>query len=111
MSVSVKNIVPGDLLMLESGDRIPVDCRFISIDDQLQVDFSLYAKEKLPREISTSSTDSANFKSSLNVGLQGTLITEGAGKAVALKTARDSFLSYSSENNAAAETQKPLPVE
>jgi len=90
----VNSIAPGDLLFLESGDRIPVDCRFISMDDRLLVDFSLYAKEKLPREISTSSTDSANFKSSLNVGLQGTLVTEGAGKAIALKTARDSFLSH-----------------
>jgi magnesium-transporting ATPase (P-type) len=69
VSLKVNAIVPGDILLLESGDRIPVDCRFISTDGQLLVDFSLYAKEKLPREISTSSTDSVNYKTSLNVGL------------------------------------------
>ncbi|MCR8641722.1 calcium-translocating P-type ATPase, SERCA-type [Paenibacillus sp. N1-5-1-14] len=85
--IPAKELVPGDIIMLESGDRIPADVRFLEAN-------SLYAEEsaltgesvpvnKMPdilREGEISLGDQHNL------GFMGTLITRGTGKAVVIRT-------------------------
>ncbi|KNY29149.1 calcium-translocating P-type ATPase, SERCA-type [Pseudobacteroides cellulosolvens ATCC 35603 = DSM 2933] len=72
-------IVPGDLLVLEEGDRIPADCRLIQINS-MQVDESLLTGESVPVDKSKDSKSDPAGKNS--VIYMGTIITRGRGKAI-----------------------------
>ncbi len=72
-------IVPGDLLVLEEGDRIPADCRLIQINS-MQVDESLLTGESVPVDKSKDSKSDPTGKNSIIY--MGTIITRGRGKAI-----------------------------
>lgn len=72
-------IVPGDLLVLEEGDRIPADCRLVQISS-MQVDESLLTGESVPVDKSKDSKSDPTGKNSIIY--MGTIITRGRGKAI-----------------------------
>jgi len=76
-------IVPGDLLVLEEGDRIPADCRLVQVKN-MQVDESLLTGESVPVDKSIDGKSESSDKNS-NVYM-GTIITRGRGKAIVEST-------------------------
>ncbi|HAA85553.1 MAG TPA: ATPase [Kosmotogaceae bacterium] len=88
--VEVENIVPGDILLLETGDRVAADARIIESED-LQIDESALTGEsepvsKSPKKIEED-TPMADQK---NMLWMSTSVTAGRGKAVVIATGMNS---------------------
>ncbi|MEN2497149.1 MAG: hypothetical protein MHMPM18_001571 [Marteilia pararefringens] len=86
-------IVPGDIIVLRSGEKVPADCRILSIKtNQLIVDESLLTGESksvykcaiLNYKVNSNKIDSANTK--INALYSGTFILSGSCTAVVIKT-------------------------
>ncbi|GJL55495.1 MAG: putative cation-transporting ATPase F [Nitrospirales bacterium] len=80
------DVVPGDLVLLQSGDKVPADLRLVSIHE-LQVDESALTGESVPvvKEESLLSPDTA-LADRRNMVYSGTLVTYGQGVGVAVGT-------------------------
>jgi Ca2+-transporting ATPase len=81
-----KELVPGDLVLLEAGDKIPADARLLEISN-LDIDESSLTGESIPvsKRLDTLSPDTyvADRK---NAVFSGTTVTYGRGKAVVTAT-------------------------
>lgn len=77
-------VVPGDVILLEEGDRIPADARLIEVN-QLKVDHSSLSGESEPQLRDLSCTHE-NLLESRNMVFSGTLVQSGNGKALVYAT-------------------------
>jgi Ca2+-transporting ATPase len=110
--IAVEHVVPGDVLLLQEGMRIPADARVISCAN-LSTDESLltgesYTKpkhqEKITTDVSISEMDNTVF--------MGTVVVSGNGKAVVFATGVHSeFGKISYMTAARAEELSPLQKE
>ncbi|AUC61635.1 Ca2+-ATPase Pma1 [Cyanobacterium sp. HL-69] len=84
-----KDLVPGDLVQLMSGDKVPADVRLLDIRN-LQVDESALTGESVPvqknLEILPSDTPLADR---INMAYAGTFVTFGQGMGLVVATAKD----------------------
>ncbi|WP_275426191.1 cation-translocating P-type ATPase [Nocardia arizonensis] len=79
--IAVPEIVRGDVLVIEEGERIPADARLF--DGTVQVDMSALTGESNPVTRSAAATDRADRSADSPVLVfSGTLCTAGAGRAV-----------------------------
>jgi len=87
--ILIKNIVPGDIISLEEGDKVPADARIID-SYEFSVDNSTLTGESEPQprssDISTSSLKNQVIECS-NMVFAGTTVTSGTATAVVLATA------------------------
>ncbi|MDO8282057.1 MAG: cation-transporting P-type ATPase [Thermodesulfovibrionia bacterium] len=78
------NVVPGDMMLLSEGDKVPADARIIESNRLMVNNAPLTgesdAKQRKPDEFS------GEFFESTNVVFAGTLVVSGNGKAVAFAT-------------------------
>ncbi len=86
IEVSTKDIVPGDIILIEPGSRVPADARVIE-SIRLQVDEAALTGES---QSVYKIVDSINLESTiadrLNMLFAGTIIASGRGKAVVVAT-------------------------
>jgi len=86
--IDAEELVAGDVVLLEAGDRIPADVRLLSTTD-CEVDESLLTGESLAvvkRADSVCAAEDALVER-INMGFSGTLITRGRAVAVVTATA------------------------
>ncbi|MEX0933527.1 MAG: HAD-IC family P-type ATPase [Candidatus Paceibacterota bacterium] len=87
--VDAANIVPGDLIHLMPGSRIPADARIESVQD-LNVDESILTGESLPVEKSVEPvSDGAALSERYNMVFGGTLVSNGSAYAVVTATGNE----------------------
>ncbi len=91
-NVPSQQLVPGDLVLVEAGDKVPADLRLLAIDE-LQVDESALTGESIPvvkdevvLPIATPVADRRNMVYS------GTLVTHGSGTGVVVATGAETEL-------------------
>uniref|UniRef100_A0A915DEQ0 Calcium-transporting ATPase n=1 Tax=Ditylenchus dipsaci TaxID=166011 RepID=A0A915DEQ0_9BILA len=87
-----RELVPGDIVILAMGDRIPADLRIVEAID-LQIDESSFTGENEPRHkhINPVKTpESSGIEHLDNVAYMGTLICCGRGKGVVIGTGANS---------------------
>ncbi|MCD9197995.1 HAD-IC family P-type ATPase [Aeromicrobium wangtongii] len=85
-SIPSEEIVPGDLVLLEAGDRVPADLRLIE-ENQLRTDESALTGESLPVEKNHHLLAAgAVIADRVNMGYSGTLVTNGSGRGIAVAT-------------------------
>jgi len=82
MRVPSESLVPGDVVLLQSGDRVPADLRFFTVRS-LQVDESMLTGESVPVEKSviTLAPDTI-FAERKNQAFAGSLVTYGQAEGV-----------------------------
>ncbi|MCY7323406.1 MAG: cation-transporting P-type ATPase [Phormidesmis sp. CAN_BIN36] len=92
-SVPVEEIVPGDVILLESGQRIPADARLIE-SYGLEVDESSLTGESLPipKVADLVLLEETPLAERQTLVFAGTLITRGRGAAIVVATGRDTEL-------------------
>lgn len=79
-----KNIVPGDIIFLSEGDKVPADARLIE-ENAMKVDNSSLTGESEPQLRKTECTHD-NILESRNMVFSGTLVQSGDGKALVYST-------------------------
>ena len=84
--IAVAEIVPGDIVQIKVGNRIPADIRILKCD-QLKTDQSLITGESEPVK-GTADCTSENYLESRNVIPMGALCVEGDGTAVVVATGK-----------------------
>lgn len=86
-------IVPGDLVWLESGDRVPADARIVTAHG-LDVDESLLTGESLPvtKDAGWRGDPAAPLADRLDMVFAGTIVTHGRGTGIVTATAADTAL-------------------
>jgi P-type Mg2+ transporter len=93
--VSIKFLVPGDIIFLSAGDMIPADVRLISAKD-LFVSQGALTGESLPVEkhptLHERQSQNANPLELQNLCFMGTNIFSGTGTAVVLHTGSNTYL-------------------
>ncbi|MDP4096831.1 calcium-translocating P-type ATPase, SERCA-type [Paenibacillus sp. P96] len=85
--IPAKELVPGDIVQLESGDRIPADLRLLHTSS-CDVEESALTGESVPvskhsRPIPTAEVPLGDMK---NMGFMGTMVTRGTAKGVVVRT-------------------------
>ena len=85
--VLAREIVPGDVLLLEAGDRAPADGRLFEVVS-LQVEEAALTGESLPVEKQTAALPEGDLPvgDRLNMVYSGTTVTYGHGRALAVAT-------------------------
>lgn len=85
-TLPAQELVPGDVVVLTSGDNLPADLRWIDVVN-LSVDESALTGESMPvaKAIEPVSVDAA-IGDRLSMGYAGTLVTQGQGRAVVVAT-------------------------
>ena len=82
--VEAKDLVPGDVILLSEGDRVPADCRLIEAN-RLTVDASSLTGESEPLELDAAQSDTVLLRSR-NMLFSGSLVQSGDAKAVVCRT-------------------------
>lgn len=85
--ITVKEIVPGDVIFLEEGDRVPADARLIEAHDLWTNNVPLTGEsEPQPRNIEPVTAVEKAYLYSPNLVFMSTSVAKGQGKAVVYAT-------------------------
>ncbi|SFS61303.1 calcium-translocating P-type ATPase, SERCA-type [Paenibacillus sp. BC26] len=85
--VPASELVPGDLVELESGDRIPADIRFIEANS-CYAEESALTGESVPvnKHCVVIQADELPLGDMRNIGFMGTMVTRGTAKGIVIRT-------------------------
>lgn len=104
--IDASQLVPGDIIYLGYGNRVPADARLISIED-LSIDESILTGESMPitKQIKPLSGKTV-LPERKNMVFGGTLVVEGFGYAVVTATGRATGIGKIAESVAQAKRGK-----
>jgi Ca2+-transporting ATPase len=86
MRVKAREIVPGDIILLDAGDKVPADARIFEAIN-LEIDESMLTGESTPVRKTTEPLDkNLPVADRKNMAFSGTIVTQGRGKAVVVAT-------------------------
>ncbi len=102
-SIPATELVPGDIVLLKSGDRVPADLRLLRIHD-LQIDESALTGESIPVGKNTTPEEADTVLADRqNMAYSTTLVTHGTGLGVVIGTGDSTELGRISELISSAE--------
>ena len=93
LEIDIKELVPGDIIILSAGDMIPADCRVIQSKD-LFVSQAMLTGESLPVEKRNLPIRDADEKSPLeldNICFMGTNVVSGSASAMVVTTGNQTY--------------------
>lgn len=89
LTLDAENLVVGDVVLLQSGDRVPADLRLIWVKG-IQIQESALTGESIAVEKNIESLKSdAPLGDRINMAYSGTLVTHGQGRGVVVATGVD----------------------
>ena len=85
--ISAETVVPGDVIWLEAGNRVPADVRLLNATG-LQIDESLLTGESLPvtKDASWQGEEAASVGDRLNMAYAGSIVARGRGTGLTVAT-------------------------
>lgn len=86
MTVTVDSVVFGDVVFVESGDRIPADVRWISVNNLHVQEALLTGESKDVLKTTEPSEESASLAERKCMGFSGTTVTKGQGSGIVVAT-------------------------
>ncbi|MFE3866632.1 HAD-IC family P-type ATPase [Flavobacterium sp. LS2P90] len=109
IDISVTDIVPGDVVILESGNNIPADVRFFKTQ-RITVDESALTGESHQVEKNTDELPDTEYSLGdlTNIGFKGTFVTSGKGLAYVVATGMNTELGRIAKMIQTDETITPL---
>ncbi|MCW5704025.1 MAG: HAD-IC family P-type ATPase, partial [Bradyrhizobium sp.] len=89
VGVDAAEIVPGDMVLLEAGERVPADLRLTS-SSGLRIEEAVLTGESVPVDKVTSAVEqAAPLGERSSMAFSGTLVAAGTGRGVAVRTGSD----------------------
>ena len=87
--IPARELVPGDLVVLEGGDKIPADVRFFEVSN-IHVDESSLTGESVPvkKKIEAVTGEDLVPGDQTNMGFSGTYLTQGTARGIVVETGR-----------------------
>jgi len=93
-----EELVPGDLILLNSGDKINADCRIIE-SENLQTNEAILTGESLPVDKESKKLSENTFLAERkNMGYMGTSVVKGSSKAIVVSIGKDTEFGKIAEN-------------
>ena len=93
LELSAKELVPGDVVLLEAGNAIPADLRLVeSVNLRIQEAALTGESEPVEKHAEPLSSDDVSLGDRRNMAYMGTVATYGRGTAVVVATGMDSEL-------------------
>jgi calcium-translocating P-type ATPase len=90
--ISAEELVPGDIVLLESGDKVPADLRLANAKN-LRTEEAALTGESVPAEKSTSSvSSSATVGDRESMAFSGTMVLSGRATGIAVATGGETEL-------------------
>ena len=88
IKIPAKDLVPGDVILLHTGDRVPADARLLELVN-MQVEESALTGESVPVEKHVHALDDDDYPvgDCKNMVYAGTAVTYGRGRALVVATA------------------------
>ncbi len=86
-SIPANELVPGDIIILESGDRVPADVRLFD-SFSLHMEESALTGESVPvaKHEEVIEGDEISLGDQRNLGFMGTMVTRGKAKGIVIRT-------------------------
>lgn len=86
MAVAGTDLVPGDIVLLDAGDKVPADLRLIDVAG-LRVEEAMLTGESVPVRKDTQPVEAtASLGDRRSMAFSGTMVTEGTGLGVVTAT-------------------------
>ncbi len=97
--IDSENLVPGDIVLMESGDRVPADLRLLTTHD-LEIDESLLTGESLAvsKDAKALLSEDSTLGDRVNMSYAGTMVNRGRGRGVVIATALYTELGHIAES-------------
>lgn len=88
--IPARDLVPGDIIMLESGDRVPADVRFLQTNG-IYIEESALTGESVAvgKQTSVIPQEDVPLGDQRNIGFMGTMVSQGTAKAVVVRIGMD----------------------
>ncbi|KAI0526203.1 hypothetical protein F5B22DRAFT_147051 [Xylaria bambusicola] len=77
VSLPATDLVPGDIVLVKAGNKLPADLRFLQVSSDAKLDRSILTGESVPLAASVDSTDD-NYLETRCIGMQGTHCVSGS---------------------------------
>ncbi|RJR12627.1 HAD family hydrolase [Candidatus Parcubacteria bacterium] len=109
ISIPDTEVVPGDILVLQEGEKIPADAR-IFLSHSLRIDEAALTGESVPVAKSKDVLPEQNLKTSeqKNMVFKGTYIAAGNGKAIVVSTGVETVIGKIAQEITASVSEIPL---
>ncbi len=108
--VDAKELVPGDIVFIVAGSKVPADLRLIEANNLHTNESAITGEWQPVKKFSDAlSTKSAELSDLSNMALMGTVVTEGFGKGIVVATGSDaSFGKLARSIDVDAQSNTPL---
>ncbi|GEC91945.1 calcium-translocating P-type ATPase, SERCA-type [Brevibacillus brevis] len=113
--IPASRLVPGDLVQLEAGDRVPADLRLLSAN-RLEVEESALTGESVPvgknvKKLETAQASTVPLGDQKNLAFMGTMVTGGTGSGIVVATGMSTEIGKIAHlMNTAEEAETPLQL-
>ncbi|KAL7072718.1 hypothetical protein ACQ4LE_008305, partial [Meloidogyne hapla] len=111
VKISEKEILPGDLIKLKAGQRVPVDCRILQVlEEPFIVDqSSIFQQNTIIELISKTSPNHLNVLEARNIVFAGFKCLNGEAFVIVLRTREETLHSKLNSNNTTKTKNIPPP--
>jgi Ca2+-transporting ATPase len=93
LEIDTSNLVPGDIILLEAGAKVPADARLIEVANLRLEEASLTGEsEPVDKNLDSLQGEHIPLGDRINMVYMGTIVTYGRGLAVVVKTGMDTEL-------------------
>ncbi|HAB73430.1 MAG TPA: carbonate dehydratase, partial [Pantoea sp.] len=106
MTVPGETLVPGDVVMLRPGDRIPADLRLFEVHNLRVEEAILTGESTVVSKSSEALEGDKSLGDRLNLAFSGTTVSSGTASGVAIATGRNTELGHINEMMGNIETAK-----
>lgn len=95
--IPAEELVPGDVVVLQAGDKVPADLRLLQVNE-LAIDEAILTGESVPvRKTKEPVDESATLGDQACMAFSSTLVTAGSGRGLVVATANDTQIGRISE--------------
>ena len=108
VTVEDLDIVPGDIVLLQEGEKIPADARLFEVHSLKIDEASLTGESEPVRKISETLKENLNTPDQKNMVFKGTTVSVGSGRAIVVKTGIKTMIGNISKSISEVNTEIPL---